>query len=199
MRVWDIPSARGFSPRIPLVVVGALRSGGSGKTSVVLALARELSGRGLRPAILAYRLGPGDARSNRTGDPLEIREDGDWRETSEEAVLLRRESGLRVFVTRNRASAWRRLHEDRFQADGAFDILLSDDGFQDPRLHGSLRLLLSAPGERPGLFDLLPGGPFRETRRAAARAHLRLEGPFSTIPSSPSAPAIRQRLRKLIF
>jgi tetraacyldisaccharide-1-P 4'-kinase len=186
----------GPAPQIPLVVVGALRSGGSGKTSVTLELARESARLGMRPAILAYRLGPGRTGSGRTGsggtgsrrtgsgrepgaeDPMEVLDHDDWRASSEEAVMLRRETGLRVFVTRDRSFAWRRLHESRFQAGGAFDILISDDGFQDPRLDGALRLLLTRPGERPGLFDLLPGGPFRETWTASARADLRLEGPY---------------------
>jgi tetraacyldisaccharide 4'-kinase len=183
MRARDASASRGFAPRIPLVVVGALRSGGSGKTSVTLALARSLADRGLRPALLAYRLGPGlNARDPRL---IEISPGDGWRESSEEALLLKRGSGesggpgMRVFATRNRARAWRLLQEERFQADGGFDILISDDGFQDPRLDGAYRILLTAPGERPGLFDLLPGGPFRETRSAMARAHLRIEGPGS--------------------
>lgn len=190
MRARDASDARGFAPRIPLVVVGALRAGGSGKTSVTLALARSLAERGLRPAFLAYRLGPG----REGGDPrlMEIASGDGWRVASEEALLLKRESygpggqeglgnrggsGMRVFATRNRAEAWRLLQEERYQEDGAFDILISDDGFQDPRLEGAYRILLTAPGERPGLFDLLPGGPFRETAGAMARAHLRVEGP----------------------
>jgi tetraacyldisaccharide-1-P 4'-kinase len=191
---------KGFVPGIPLVVVGALRSGGSGKTSVTLQLARDLAARGMRPALLAYHLG------KCAEDLVEVEAEGDWRASSDEAVLLRRASGLRVFATRNRARAWRILHEERFQAKGAFDILLSDDGFQDPRLDGALRLLLQAPGERPGLFDLLPGGPFRETWRAAFRADLRLTGPLpaevtlpvpgkaGAAPPSPAGPAFRRRL-----
>ncbi|MEO6094806.1 MAG: tetraacyldisaccharide 4'-kinase [Fibrobacteria bacterium] len=209
---------KGFVPTIPLVVVGALRSGGSGKTSVTLQLARDLAVRGMRPALLVYRLGSGKrvngkgTVTDRASDPtasstptstptptptasstpftpsapasesdedlIEVEADGDWRASSDEAVLLRRESGLRVFATRNRARAWRLLHEERFQAAGGFDIILSDDGFQDPRLDGAFRLLLQAPGERPWLFDLLPAGPFRETWRAASRADLRLTGPL---------------------
>ncbi|MDB5103780.1 MAG: putative tetraacyldisaccharide 4-kinase [Fibrobacteres bacterium] len=176
------------APRIPLVVVGALRAGGSGKTSVTLELARELARTGLRPAILCYRLGPGRPGTHPAapgpdgsppaGDPMEVGAEDEWAWSSEEAVMLRRDSGMRVFATRDRARAWRRLHHPDFQADGAFDILISDDGFQDPRLDGALRILLSAPGERPGLFDLLPGGPFRETASASRRADLRLEGPY---------------------
>lgn len=176
MRARDASLSRGFAPRIPLVVVGALRAGGSGKTSVTLALARSLADRGLRPALLAYRLGPG-RDGDGASDPLEISPQDGWRESSEEALLLKRESGMRVFATRDRARAWRRLQHERFQADGGFDILISDDGFQDPRLRGAFRILLTAPGESPGLFDLLPGGPFRETRSAMARAHLRIQGP----------------------
>ncbi|MDB5048214.1 MAG: tetraacyldisaccharide 4-kinase [Fibrobacteres bacterium] len=177
----------GFVPALPLVVVGALRSGGSGKTSVALELARALAARGCRPALLAYRMSGKAGKAVKAGkagkaagpDPvLEVRDGDDWRLSSEEAVLLSRESGCRVFVTRNRAAAWRRLHDADIQEGGAFDIVISDDGFQDPRLHGALRLLLTAPGERPGLFDLLPGGPFRETWAAGAGADLRLEGPY---------------------
>jgi tetraacyldisaccharide 4'-kinase len=173
MRWTDAGLAKGPVSVIPLVVVGALRSGGSGKTSVTLQLARDLANRGIRPALLVYRLGGSSGE-----DLFEVEPDGDWRASSDEAVLLRRESGLRVFATRNRARAWRMLQAERFQAEGAFDILLSDDGFQDPRLDGALRLLLQAPGERPGLFDLLPGGPFRETWKAASRADLVLTGPL---------------------
>ncbi len=111
---------------------------------------------------------------------------------------------MRVFATRDRARAWRLLQEERFQADGGFDILISDDGFQDPRLDGAFRILLTAPGERPGLFDLLPGGPFRETRSAMARAHLRIQGPAPGVtsalpmPSLPSPPPLASFSRTLI-
>lgn len=157
-------------PRIPLVVVGALRSGGSGKTSVTAALARHYRDHGCEVAVLAYRLWSG---SERGGVLHEVREDTPWRESSEEAVLLKRTTGARVFATRDRAAAWRAL-----EARGGFDLVLSDDGFQDPRLLGAFRVLLQAPGESPGLFDLLPAGPFRETRGAARRADLRLAGPL---------------------
>lgn len=167
-----------------MVVVGALRSGGSGKTSVTSEMARVLTARGRRVAILAYRIGRGDRASGAGGSLpdrkilLEVHENDDWRRSSDEAVMLRRESGVRVFVTRNRAEAWKRLHDPGIQDGRPFDLILSDDGFQDPRLRNSLRILLVAPGECPRLRDLLPAGPFRERSAARARADLIVEGPF---------------------
>jgi tetraacyldisaccharide 4'-kinase len=137
--------------------------------------------------------------SAQVGDLIEVGPDSDWRETSEEAVLLRRESGLRVFATRDRARAWRRLSGGA--AGERFDLLLADDGFQDPRLFGAFRILLARPGEGPGPRELLPAGPFRETAAAAARADLVITGPEGVTDrlrrapdARPSGPRFRRRL-----
>jgi len=155
---------------IPMIVIGSLRAGGSGKTSVVMELARFFSDRGLRVAILAYRIGGG--QQVKANVLVEVKVDSDWRNSSDEAVMMQRETGARVFVTRNRARAWKSLNRD-------FDLILSDDGFQDLRLTGPnvKRILLVDPKMRPGVWDLLPAGPYRETWKASARADLILEGP----------------------
>jgi tetraacyldisaccharide 4'-kinase len=149
-------------------VVGALRAGGSGKTSVAALLARDLKARGLRVAVLAWRIAP--LRRAPAAAPVEP--GSDWRLSSDEAVLLARETGCPVFATRDRAAAWRALD------DGRFDVIVSDDGFQDRRLDAAYKILLAAPGECPGLFDLLPAGNFRETAPARRRADRVLEGPW---------------------
>lgn len=208
-RLWMVrktPSPQ--APQIPLVVVGALRAGGSGKTSVTLELALHYRRLGLRVAILAYRLGPGTGEA----DLREVAEDTDWRLASDEALLLRRLAGVPVFAVRDRLRAWRDLEsagsrgggpgtvapgdqapDDPGSGDlgpgdpGRFDLLLSDDGFQDPRLGGAFKILLQGPGERPGLLDLLPAGAFRETSGARLRADLVMEGPFR-VPPGPAGP-----------
>jgi tetraacyldisaccharide 4'-kinase len=152
----------------PLVIVGALRAGGSGKTSVTSALARELRARGVKVGILAWRIGEGLGRA--AAQP--VAPGSDWRMYSDEAVLLARETGCPVFAVRDRAAARREL------SGAGFDLLLSDDGYQDRRLAGAFRILLLAPGEAPRFSDLLPAGPFRETAAARGRAHLVLEGPW---------------------
>lgn len=184
-RAWMLAGAPSGRPRTPLVVIGSLRAGGSGKTPVAEAMARHYAGQGLRVALLAYRLGPG--RTNPSDPDLqEVFPDSAWRHFSDEAVLLASALdpiGVRVFAVRDRARAWRSL-------DGDFDLVLSDDGFQDPRLRGAFRILLRRPGEDPGLFDLLPAGPFRRTRRAAAGADLVLRGPLPWDGPDPAAPKV---------
>jgi tetraacyldisaccharide-1-P 4'-kinase len=161
------PRAR---PALPLIVVGSLRAGGAGKTAAVMELARRLGGRGLRVGIVAYRIGKGIGAGREK--ILEVGPETDWRRASDEAVMLARDGAARVFVTRDRAAAWRLL-----DATGAFDVLLSDDGLMDPRLEGACRVVLAAAGEAPTWRDLLPAGPFRLTASALRRADLVLRGP----------------------
>jgi tetraacyldisaccharide 4'-kinase len=174
----------GFQTRIsgqgllPLMVVGGLRAGGSGKTALTLELARCFSP-GLRLGVLAYWLHQ-DSRSrdgnkglNRLAPDLaEVGPDADWRHCSDEAVLLARHGGARVFVTRNREKAWELLSRT-----GELDALLSDDGLMDPRLDRAFRLALRAPEENPGPLDLLPAGPYRLTAAMLGQADCVAEGP----------------------
>lgn len=201
----------GPAPDRPLIVIGSLRAGGAGKTSVASALARELARRGLRPALLAYRIGPGAPRTQGGDDLMEVAPDSDWRASSEEAVLLRRETGLRVFATRDRARAWRRLAGvEAREARQSFDVLIADDGFQDPRLFGAFRILLARPGEGPRRRDLLPAGPFRENASATARADLVITGPWPAgphgltgvtemLPGGPDAGPVGSRFRRRLI
>jgi tetraacyldisaccharide 4'-kinase len=163
-RVWLRPVSP--IPGLPLIVIGSLRAGGAGKTAVTLELARRLQARGRRVGILVYRIRGGAGE-------IEAGPRSDWRDSSDEAVLLARASGARVFATRDRAATWRRLGgSDRTEG---FDVLLSDDGLMDTRLAGApgvsgvFKLILAQPGERPGLTDLLPAGPYHLT--AAALGH----------------------------
>ncbi len=165
---------KSFSADIPLIVIGALKSGGSGKTSVTLALARALGAEGLSVAVLAYAV-----RGNLRGAVMrEVVDADDWRTAGDEACMLRRMGKARVFLTRDRETAWRKLHEPEIFGTRPFDVVLSDDGYQDRRLRGASFLLLTGPGERPGWRDVLPAGLFRETWVARKRADWIWEGPF---------------------
>ncbi len=162
-RLWLRPKLRNHDFLLPLIVIGSLRAGGSGKTPVAGELSRVLARQGRRVGILVYRLQKHEV-NERDGlkwiarDLAEINPESDWRYCSDEAVLLARESGARVFATRNREQAW-----DDLSRMADLDLLISDDGIMDPRLEAAFRVVLREPGETPRWFDLLPAGPYHLT------------------------------------
>jgi tetraacyldisaccharide 4'-kinase len=151
----------------PVISVGNLSVGGTGKSPVVAAIARWLVQQGERPAILSrgYRRRddvPGvvvvsDGRSILAG----LGRSGD-----EPLMLARAVPGAIVCVCPDRHLAGA-LAE---RALGA-TVHLLDDGFQHLTLARDLDVLVTSPGEIPG-GRLLPRGRLREPLEAAARAHV---------------------------
>ncbi len=156
---------RGWLPRetleAPIVSVGNLSAGGTGKTPCVAFLSRELLKRGRRPGILSRGYGAPKDSTGRANDEAR------WLERSLPGVLLRQDP--------DRAASARELLEL-----GA-DVLLLDDGFQHRRLTRDLDLVLvdatrpwglpRPPGGGPPVRSCLPRGLLREPPRALARAH----------------------------
>ncbi len=134
---------------IPVLCVGNLVVGGSGKTPAALALAERLRHAGLDAHVLSrgYR--------GRLGGPVRVNPDRHTvREVGDEALVTART--VPTWVARNRAAAgW------AIAAAGA-DCLILDDGFQDPALAKDLALLVIDGGQGLGNGRVLPAGPLRE-------------------------------------
>jgi len=172
----------------PVVSVGNLVFGGTGKTPTVIALVRDLVRRGRRPAVLTRgygRMGSAPCVLVGPNPPATAAEVGD-----EPLELARRLPGVPVVVDADRlrggASALRR---------GA-DILVLDDGFQHLRLHRDLDLVLVDAGDPWGGGRLPPLGRLREPLTALRRATVLL---VTKLPAGSDAvpEAIRERLLKL--
>ena len=144
----------------PVVSIGNLTVGGSGKTPMCLALARFLLDRGYRPAVLSRGYGrredggwqPPIVVSRGAGPevPPEVGGDEPW-------LMADELDGLRVVVDSDRARGAGAAIEDL----GA-DILILDDGFQHLKLAADCRILM-APAHKPfGNGAVLPAGPLRE-------------------------------------
>lgn len=143
---------------VPVVVVGNLTAGGSGKTPTLIALARALLAQGRRPGLLSRGYG-GRYRAHwqavtAASDPAEV---------GDEPVLLARETGCPVVVARRRV-----LGIAPLLAAGV-DLILCDDGLQHLALARDLELIVVHGGRRHGNGRLLPAGPLRE-RAATTRA-----------------------------
>lgn len=135
---------------VPVVVVGNITVGGSGKTPVVLALAQRLKAAGWRPGIISRGYG---------GKPVveQVSSQSDPAKAGDEPVLLARRSGCPVFVGADRVAAARALLE--FAPD--CNVLISDDGLQHYALARDIELAV-LDGRGLGNGYLLPAGPLRE-------------------------------------
>jgi tetraacyldisaccharide 4'-kinase len=135
----------------PVVVVGNIAVGGTGKTPVTLWLATALSERGFRPAIVSRGYGGSPGDSPRTVDA-----DSEPAVVGDEALLLAARSDCPVIV-----------HPDRVAAaaaavDAGADVVIADDGLQHYRLARDFEIAV-VDGERGlGNGTLLPAGPLRE-------------------------------------
>ncbi len=149
----------------PVISVGNLTLGGTGKTPAVIALGAMLQGAGYSVSVLLrgykgrHRGGPlpvSDGRRVRTGSDLA----GD-----EALVIARNLPGALVTVGRDRGGAGRWI-----ESRGAADLHLLDDGFQHRRLHRCLDLVLVDVTNPFGGGRLAPSGQLREPPEALRRA-----------------------------
>ena len=158
-----IATARPFDPGVPVICVGNLTMGGSGKTPVVRALARRLGGATGEAQILTRGYG------GRMRGPLlvapSLRSSAD---VGDEALMLTGDAP--VWVARNRAAG------AAAAARGGAKVLVMDDGHQNPSVRKTLSLVVvdgeTRDGEWPfGDGAVFPAGPMREPLAAGlARA-----------------------------
>jgi len=145
-------------PPIPMISVGNITVGGSGKTPFVVWLAGELKAQGLQPVLLSR----GDGANNQ--EPHVITQYSKAHEVGDEAVLLYRLSGCPVIAGRDR------IKGAAIAAEYG-DVLILDDGFQYRQLHRVCDIVL-VPKEGVGNGYLIPAGPLREPVSALDRAHI---------------------------
>ncbi|MDP9087938.1 MAG: tetraacyldisaccharide 4'-kinase [Pseudomonadota bacterium] len=141
---------RSISLACPVLVVGNLTVGGTGKTPLVGWLAVQLTERGFRPGVVTRGYG-GSSRQARL-----IQGSDDPKRAGDEAILLARKSRVPVAVGRNRPAAAQLL------IDAGCNIIVSDDGLQHYALARDCEIVV-IDGERQfGNGRLLPAGPLRE-------------------------------------
>jgi tetraacyldisaccharide 4'-kinase len=140
-------------PGIPVIVVGNLSVGGSGKTPLVLWIAQFLQTRGWSPAIVSRGYGAGGSAPRAATVVSEPEEVGD------EPVVLARRSGCPVWVGARRAEVIAALRAQHPEVD----VVILDDGLQHYALRRDLEIaVVDARGFGNGF--MLPAGPLREPR-----------------------------------
>lgn len=143
---------RGEVPPVPVLVVGNVTPGGTGKTPLVIALCRALEQRGFRVAVISRGYG-----ARPPARPWPVNAYSDPVRCGDEPVVIAREAGVPVTIDPDRARAlsWT-LERD------APDLVISDDGLQHYGLPRTAELVVLNADIGVGNGRCLPAGPLRE-------------------------------------
>lgn len=150
--------ASGFIPvarfREPIIAVGNLTVGGTGKTPFTIWLANYLSEHGFRPGVVSRGYGRRDISNT-----LMVYSDSDPEEVGDEPIVIAKRTKVPVAVAKRRSDAVRLLLE---KTD--CDIFVCDDALQHYSLAADLSITLIDANTRFGNGFCLPAGPLREPR-----------------------------------
>jgi len=172
--------------RVPVIVVGNIMAGGTGKTPTVVWLVNELRAKGHSPGVVSRGYG-----GSKSGTSMRVDIDSDASVVGDEPVLLARRGRCPVAVDSDRVRAAQMLVDD------GVDVIISDDGLQHIRLQRDFEICV-VDGERGlGNCRLLPAGPLRESPERLASVDKVLVNGDADIPDAISFELIANDARRL--
>lgn len=148
---------------VPVIVVGNITAGGTGKTPLTIALVERLRAAGFKPGVASRGYGRHGEEQARWVDATTPPADG-----GDEPVLIARQTGTRVRVDRDRVAAAKAL------VAAGCDVVICDDGLQHYRLRRDVEIEVIDGGRRYGNGCLMPAGPLREPAARAAACDFRV-------------------------
>ena len=147
---------KGFKPveklPVPVIIVGNITLGGTGKTPLVIYLVEQLKSAGFKPGVISRGYG-GKSESW----PVRVTADSDAALIGDEPLLIARQTRCPVAVGPIRADSARMLLEN-----STIDVIVSDDGLQHYALHRDIEIIVIDGVRRFGNNFCLPSGPLRE-------------------------------------
>lgn len=153
-KLYQVGILRTCKVPVPVVVVGNITVGGTGKTPVTAWLVGVLKDKGMKPAIISRGYGGKVAHK-----VLHVTAASDPGVAGDEPVLLARRTGCPVFVNANRVASALEA------ASQGADVIVSDDGLQHYRLRRDAEIAVVDGSRGLGNGYLLPAGPLRESER----------------------------------
>lgn len=141
-----------YRATVPVVVVGNITVGGTGKTPTVIALVQALAARGVRAGVVSRGVG-----ARRATFPYRVHAASTAQDCGDEAVMIFQRSGAPCVVAPRRRAALALL-----EASGEVDVVLSDDGLQHYGMARDFEVALYDQQAGFGNGRCLPAGPLRE-------------------------------------
>lgn len=145
---------KSYCLNVPVIVVGNINVGGTGKTPLVIWLAEQMKLAGYKPGIISRGYG-GNAQQ-----VTEVLPDSNARVAGDEAVLIAARTNCPVFVSADRVSAGHHLLKTYPECN----VIISDDGLQHYRLQRNVEIVVYDSVKGFGNSALLPAGPLRESK-----------------------------------
>lgn len=182
---WGLFSS--YRSSLPVIVVGNITVGGTGKSPLVSCLVRSLQDRGYRPGIVSRGYGAQIAKT----ECREVSADSQAHEVGDEPLMLKQMLACPVFVSPNRKLSVRAL-----EAQGC-DVVICDDGLQHYALQREVEVCVFDGERGAGNQWLLPAGPLREPLSALSELDCVVVNGEDRVPSSqmPELPVFRMDLR----
>ena len=143
-KVWSSPK--------PIIVVGNISMGGTGKTPLVKFIANELAKRGFKPGLVSRGYG------GKYSGTLEVTPETTYKQTGDEAQILAKLNAP-FFIDKNRSRAARKLQEKH-----DVDVIISDDGLQHYAMGRDVEIAVIDGARRLGNGLAFPAGPLREPK-----------------------------------
>ncbi len=141
-----------YKSDIPIIVVGNLTIGGTGKTPLVKYIANELANKGYRPGIVSRGYG------GKFKETLQVTDETSVKETGDEAQILSK-LNFPFYIDRNRVRAVKKLTKDH-----DCDVIISDDGLQHYKMGRHIEIAVIDGKRRFGNNLTFPAGPLRESK-----------------------------------
>ncbi len=143
---------RAYALPVPVIVVGNINMGGSGKTPVVIWLVEQLKKHGYHPGVISRGYGAND-----NTQALSVDTTSSVAAVGDEPLLIARRTGCPVWIGKRRIDAGRALLREHPNCD----VIISDDGLQHYQLKRDVEIAV-VDAESAGAQCLLPAGPLRE-------------------------------------
>ena len=142
-----------FKSKIPLIVVGNLTIGGTGKTPLVKYIASELQKLGYKPGLVSRGYG------GKFKETLMVTDQTPVKQTGDEAQILST-LNLPFYIDQNRVRALKALNDNH-----DCDIIISDDGLQHYQMNRDIEIVVIDGKRRFGNNLSFPAGPLRESKK----------------------------------